>query len=239
MDADRRVMVVIPAFNEGRHIEHVVRSIPNPIDGGSERFTTTVVVVDDCSTDGTQSVAEQAGATVLRHVINSGAGAATRTGLRYAEQHAEGLAYVVTMDADGQHVSDDVVRLVQFATERHTEMVIGNRLHAGNREAMPRHRTVGNKGLNLISRLLFGIKVKDTQSGLRLFTPRVLPLVSDFTIDRYGFCTEMLWLARRSGIDVAAMPISVKYSSETLAKGQSNWGVIDLVLDLFWIRISR
>ncbi len=239
MDADRGVLVVIPAFNEGRHIGQVVGSIPEVIVAGAARFTTTVVVVDDCSSDGTQSVAEAAGAIVLRHMINSGAGAATRTGLRYAEQHADDLAYVVTMDADGQHASEDVVRLVQFAAEHRAEMVVGNRLHAGNRESMPRHRTLGNKGLNFISRALFGIRVPDTQSGMRLVASRVLPEVADYTIDRYGFCTEMLWLARRHGIDIAVMPISVRYSADTLAKGQSNWGVIGLVLDLLWIRISR
>lgn len=232
-------MVVIPAFNESRHIGEVVESIPAVIVAGSERFATTVVVVDDCSNDGTQAAAEDAGATVLRHVINSGAGAATRTGLRYAEKFGDELAYVVTMDADGQHASEDVVRLVQFATEYHAEMVVGSRLHPGNREAMPRHRTLGNKGLNFVSRVLFGIKVPDTQSGMRLLDSRVVSKVADYTIDRYGFCTEMLWLARRHGIDIAVMPISVRYSAETLAKGQSNWGVIGLVLDLLWIRISR
>jgi hypothetical protein len=87
--------------------------------------------------------------------------------------------------------------------------------------------------------MLFGIKTKDTQSGLRLFAADILPIVADYTIDRYGFCTEMLWMAVRNDVVVEEVPIVVKYSAETLKKGQNNWGVVDLLLDLAWIRMSR
>jgi glycosyltransferase involved in cell wall biosynthesis len=235
----RNVFVVIPAYNEAAHIGKVVRGLPRTLTIGKETFKVRVVVVDDCSRDNTHGEAKKAGATVLRHVINSGAGAATRTGLRYAEQNSQDLAYVVTIDADGQHSNKDVERIVRYAVENNAEMVVGNRLHDGNKQDMPWHRTLGNRGLSLISRVLFGIKIEDTQSGLRLYKASAVPAISCYTIDRYGFCTEMLWLAVRSGIDVREMPISVKYSKETVANGQSNWGVIDLVMDLLWIRISR
>lgn len=235
----RNIFVVIPAYNEAAHIGRVVRGLPRTLQVGNEKFAVRVVVVDDCSRDDTHSEARKADATVLRHVINSGAGAATRTGLRYAEQNSDNLAYVVTIDADGQHSSQDVERIVRFAAEHGAEMVVGNRLHDGNKQDMPWHRTLGNRGLSLISRILFGIKTEDTQSGLRLYKASVVPTISQYTIDRYGFCTEMLWLAVRSGIKVREMPISVTYSKETVANGQSNWGAIDLIMDLLWIRISR
>ena len=236
---NKNVFIVIPAYNEAAHIRKVIDSIPKTVTVGKQYFAVTVVVVDDCSQDATYAEAKKTGAVVLRHVMNSGAGAATRTGLRYAERNSDNLAYVVTIDADGQHASSDIKKLIAFALEHDAEMVVGNRLHAGNKKDMPLHRTLGNRGLGFISRVLFGIKTQDTQSGLRLFAARVLPIISDYTIDRYGFCTEMLWLAVRAGVPVHEMPIAVKYSKETLAKGQSNWGVIDLVLDLIWIRISR
>jgi len=149
------------------------------------------------------------------------------------------LAYVITIDADGQHSSEDIERLVSFAIKHKAEMIVGNRLHADNKKDMPLHRTLGNRGLSLISRMLFGIKTEDTQSGLRLFSASALPKIADYSIDRYGFCTEMLWLAVRNDVVIREMPISVKYSEESLSKGQSNWGVVDLVLDLIWIRITR
>jgi glycosyltransferase involved in cell wall biosynthesis len=235
----RVVAIVIPAFNEAVNIQRVVKSLPQHIVAGKEHFAVRVVVVDDCSRDNTYKQAKETNATVLRHVMNSGAGAATRTGLRYAEQTIDNLAFVVTIDGDGQHASKDVERLVRFAIDHGADMVVGNRLHEGNKESMPAHRNLGNWGLSLISRILFGVKVKDTQTGLRLFAASLVPALVDSTIDRYGANTELLWLAERAGANIQEMPISVKYSQETVANGQSNWGAVDLLLDLLWIRISR
>lgn len=234
-----KVIVLMPAYNEAAQIAKVIASIPKKITTGSKTFSIGVLVVDDCSVDETYEQAKGAGATVLRHVINSGAGAATRTGLRYAANQSEDLQYVVTIDADGQHDTDDIKKLLQYAITHDADMVVGNRLHAGNRKDMPLHRTFGNKGLSLISRVLFGVKTEDTQSGLRLIKRSALTTVADYSIDRYGFCTEMLWQAVRGNLRVDEVPITVTYSKETLAKGQSNWGVIDLVLDLLWIRLSK
>ncbi len=238
--SERIIMVVIPAYNAAGEIADVVRGLPKTIQTKAERFRVEVVIVEDGSKDATYDEARKTDATVLRHVMNSGSGAATRTGLRYAMLHDDNLAFVVTIDADGQHATEDVERMVQFAAEHpDVQMVVGNRLHGGNKEHMPLHRTIGNRGLSLIGRILFGITVEDTQTGLRLLTPVSLPIVSDFTIDRYGFCTEMLWLATREHLTIKEVPIAVTYSEETLAKGQANWGAVDLILDLLWIRISR
>jgi glycosyltransferase involved in cell wall biosynthesis len=235
----RKVIIVIPAYNEAARIGKVITSLPKTIICDKESFKTHVVVVEDGSNDGTYDEAKKTSATVLRHIINSGAGAATRTGLRYAERNSKDVAYVVTIDADGQHSTDDVKKLLNFAIKNKADMVVGNRLHAGNKKSIPLHRSLGNRALGLVGRVLFGIKIEDTQSGLRLYRMEIVPLISNYTIDRYGFCTEMLWLAIRKGVKVQEVPISVKYSSDTLNKGQSNWGAIDLLLDLLWIRITE
>lgn len=233
------VAIVIPAYNEERHIKQVIRSISRSVSIGKLKFEVVIVVVDDYSSDRTASVALESGAVVVRHAVNSGAGAATRTGLRYAEIEVKNLAYVITIDADGQHSSHDIESMLTFAVEKNASMVVGSRLHPGNRDTMPLHRLYGNMGLSLISRILFGITTKDTQSGLRLIRADIVSKVSKYTIDRYGFCTEMLWLAKREHVEVLEVPISVSYSKDTLEKGQNNWGVISLVIDLIWIRISR
>lgn len=233
------IVVVVPTYNEEGRIGSVVKSIPKTIKVKSRVFSTKVVVIEDGSRDGSAKEAKQAGAIVLKHVINCGAGAATRTGLKYAEIRFPDAEYVVSIDADGQHASEDIRRMVEVAEETKADMVVGNRLHSGNKKDMPLHRALGNWGLSMISRVLFGVRVADTQTGFRLFRQNVLPVVSDFTIDRYGFATEMLWLATRKKLRIEEVPITVRYSAETLQKGQNNWGVIDLVLSLLWIRISR
>jgi len=237
--AQKNILIVIPAYNEEGLIGDVIKSVPSLIKVKNARFGIQTLVIDDFSKDKTRQEALAAGARVLRHTINLGAGAATRTGLVFASRHAKEFAYVITIDADGQHKVTDIERLVKFAIKSNADMIIGNRLHEGNKESMPLHRRFGNWGLTFISQILFGIKVKDTQSGLRLIKADAVGALADYTIDRYGFCTEMLWIASRRKLDVQEIPISVLYSEETLAKGQNNWGVINLLIDLMLIRIAR
>lgn len=239
----REIFFIIPAYNEGPRISQVLRSVPKTLTANSETFSIKTIVVDDESKDDTAIKAEKSGAVVVSHVVNGGAGAATRTGMRYVEHYVrhsgKEVAYAVSIDADGQHAVSDVKRLIEHAIKTKSDMVVGNRLHAGNGGDMPFYRTFGNQGLSLLSRLLFGITTKDTQSGLRVFKSTALPVLSGYTIDRYGFATAMLWCAFRSGLKVTEAPITVKYSKETLAKGQNNWGVVDLVKDLIWIRLTE
>lgn len=234
----KSVFIVIPAYKEAANIAKVVASVPQVFKIAQQSFVTKVIVIDDGSTDATYEEAKKTRAIVLRHVANSGAGAATRTGLRYAQQHSDEVAYVITIDGDGQHNASDIKKLLHHAVVHHSKMIVGNRLHSGNKESIPAHRKFGNWGLNMISRVLFGITVKDSQSGLRLFSADILPLISYYTLDRYGFCTETLWHAKKHKIRVDEVPIEVKYSEETMANGQNPWGGVELVRDLFWIRIA-
>lgn len=235
----QRIIIVVPAYNEASRIGDVIRSIPHELAVDSHIFALKAVVVDDGSYDNTATEAKKAGAIVVQHVINCGAGAATRTGLRYAEKYCQDAAWVIALDADGQHAPEDITGLVHTAMKTNADMIVGNRLHAGNRHDIPLHRSFGNWGITRFSRLLFGIKVKDTQTGFRLFKTSALPVVADYTIDRYGFATEMLWQATRKKLHIVEVPITVKYSSETMEKGQNPWGAIDLFASLIWIRISR
>jgi glycosyltransferase involved in cell wall biosynthesis len=233
----RKLIVVIPAYDAGEFIKGVVDGIPNSITSHGQVFDTDVVVIDDGSKDNTYAQALKTRALVMRHVMNSGAGAATRTGLKYVQSLGGPVNFVVTIDSDGQHDVKDIRNLLDCAIETNADIVVGNRLHGGNRETMPSHRKLGNRGLSLISRLLFGIKVEDTQSGLRLYATSSLPHISNYTIDRYGFCTESLWLAKRAKLTIQETPTTVSYSDERLSSGQSNWGAIDLILDLLWVRM--
>lgn len=234
-----KLAVVMPAYNETASISQVIASIPKTLKVHGDVFETVVVVVNDCSRDNTSELAKSAGAHVVNHFLNLGAGGATRTGMHYVQKLLPEAKYLITIDSDGQHSAEDIEKVLEFAVANDSHFIVGSRLHEGNKESMPAHRQLGNIGLSLISRVLFGIKTKDTQSGLRLISSQVLPVVSSYTIDRYGFCTEMLWLATRAGVRVEEVPISVVYTEETLKKGQSNWGVVSLVTDLLWIRISR
>ncbi len=102
-----KVAVLVPAYNEADNVGAVLDRIPPEVCG----VETAVLVVDDGSRDGTDEVAAAHGATVARHVINRGGGAALRTGYRLLAD--SGASIVVTLDADGQHLPEEMARLVQ------------------------------------------------------------------------------------------------------------------------------
>jgi len=109
--------MVIPAFNEENKLNEIVSGL-------NGKGYNNVIVVDDCSIDNTSIVAMNSGAVVLKHLINRGQGAALQTGIDYAlEQGAEAI---VTFDADGQHHSEDISRLLQPLENGTADVALGS-----------------------------------------------------------------------------------------------------------------
>lgn len=149
-----RPTVVIPAHNEAKTISKVVKE--------AKKYA-KVIVVDDGSVDKTFKQAKKAGAVVLRHIINLGKGAALKTGFDYAV--ARGAKKIVMLDSDCQHDPHDIPRFVG-KLDRY-DIVFGYR---DNRENMPLVIRIGNWGLTQITRILFKIRLNDTQIGYRAMT---------------------------------------------------------------------
>lgn len=227
-----KVYVVIPAYNEASVIKDVVKNITLEMKKTSYDFT--VVVVDDGSKDDTAQQAKKAGATVIEHILNSGAGGATATGLSFASQN--GADYAVTMDADGQHLPEDVVRGIKEAEVRQNDLLIGSRLI--NSEGMSKIKTLGNKGLSFITFILFGVNSTDSQSGLRVFSRNALENLR-WKTSGYEFCSEMLWRAKQLDLVIDEYPITAVYTEYSKGKGQSNWNAINIVKGLMRRRIAE
>jgi glycosyltransferase involved in cell wall biosynthesis len=221
--------VVIPAYNEQESIGHVVKDMISALK--SSNINGTVVVVDDGSKDNTSEVARKSGAIVIRHILNSGAGAATATGLSYASQSGYQLA--ATMDADGQHRPSDVIKGIDLM-KNGSDLLIGSRLI--DSQGMSRVKVLGNKGLSLITRVLFGINTTDSQSGLRVFSRTALEKLR-WKTSGYEFCSEMLWRAKQIGLNISEYPIKAVYTDYSKSKGQNNWNAINIVKALLRRRI--
>lgn len=203
-----KTVCVIPAYNEAKVIAEVVSACREYVD--------TVVVVDDCSSDETRARARSAGAHVLRHRLQRGAGRATATGL--AAALAMGAEAIVTIDADGQHLPAEIPAVVAPLTEGQADLVVGCR-HL-KREEMPLIRRLGNRFANLWTWLLIGVSVSDTQSGFRAYSRKAaerLPL----TARGYEFCSHTLGEAARLRLKVTEVPITVVYTEYSQSKGQS------------------
>jgi len=230
MSKGLNVCVVIPAYNEGPVIRHVVEGIASTMK--QSRFDYMIVVVNDGSSDDTTTQAVAGGAKVIDHILNSGAGSATATGLSYANQN--NFDYAVTMDADDQHLPKDVLRGVKIAHKNDTDLLIGSRLLDSN--GMSRVKVLGNKGLSFITYALFGINVTDSQSGLRVFSKNALENLR-WKTSGYEFCSEMLWRAKQIHLNIAEYPISAIYTEYSKAKGQNNWNAVNIVKSLVRRRI--
>lgn len=224
------VCVVIPAYNEASSIEAVVKGVANELKVAN--IPSTIVVVDDGSRDTTAQKAKSAGAFVIRHILNSGAGAATATGLSYAYQ--SGFDIAATMDADGQHLPSDVLKGIKLIQKENCDLLIGSRLI--DNHGMSRVKVLGNKGLSIITRVLFGINSTDSQSGLRIFSRTALSQLR-WKTSGYEFCSEMLWRAKQTGLLISEYPIKAVYTDYSMSKGQNNWNGVNIVKSLLRRRI--
>jgi glycosyltransferase involved in cell wall biosynthesis len=202
------LIAVIPAYNEATRIGKVIAD--------ARRFVDAVVVVDDGSDDNTGEAAKAAGARVVRHPLNAGAGAATMTGIEAAR--AMGATEVVTLDADGQHDPTDIPLLLEPVKNGTADIVFANRF--GQKNTIPFIRRLANGIGNIITFSATGLFVHDSQCGLKVFGPKALGEV-ELRMSGFEFCTEIVREAATHRWRIAEVPSKVLYSEYTLAKGQS------------------
>lgn len=219
------ITIVIPAYNEATVIGTILDKIPKELVLNKKEYLVETIVINDGSTDNTSGVVStRKHIHLINHILNSGAGAATRTGLNYSKKL--GAKYTITMDADGQHAVDDVIKLANEISKDKVDFIIGSRLV--DTKGMPWYRVLGNKGLSFITYLVFGVFVRDSQSGLRAYTQDALEKIS-FHSNHYAFCSEIIWSAHRQKLKIREIPITAIYSDYSLSKGQSNWGAVEII----------
>jgi glycosyltransferase involved in cell wall biosynthesis len=228
MQVDKNnVWVVIPAFNEVYKIGEVLRHVQDCFK--------SVVLVDDCSSDGTALVAKSMGVVVVKHPINLGQGAALQTGFDYAV--AAGASWVVTFDADGQHDIHDAEKMLGHAVSNNLDVCFGSRF-LGSTIGMPTTRKFLLKGGLLFQKLTSGAKLSDTHNGLRIIRAKVLNTIH-LRQNRMAHASEIVERVVRGGFVYGEYPMTVRYSEYTLAKGQSSLGAINIIADWLLEKIFR
>ena len=196
-----KVAAVIPAYQEEKHVAEVARRVRAQLEH--------VLVVDDGSTDATAERARHAGVDVIVHPQNRGKGESIKTGMRYWLDR--GIDYVVLLDADGQHLPEEIVRFIDAAGQNNAKIFVGTRMN--DVTSMPFVRRMVNRFMsNKISRLC-GQKIPDTQCGFRMLHRDIIPELLSGT-DRFDYETEMLIVASRNGRRIAPVPITTVYSDE-------------------------
>lgn len=222
-----RVIAIIPAHNEAPRIAQAIADV--------KPHVSHVVVVDDCSHDASGQVARQAGAIVLRHVINRGQGAALQTGTVYALEVLE-ADMIVHFDADGQMSGAEVPTLLEPLLRYEAEIVLGSRFLGKESENMPWFRRVMLRLATFFTIVFSGIRVTDTHNGFRALSRKAAQEIV-ITLDRMAHASEILDLIIAKELRYVERPVTIRYSTASLAKGQSTLRAMGSVKDMVRKRV--
>lgn len=214
--------LVIPLYNEATVVEDVIRD--------ARGIFPWVVCVDDGSADDSAARAEAAGAFVVRHPINLGQGAALQTGIEYVLRFTD-ARYVVTFDADGQHNPSDALAMVQRAEADDLAIVYGSRFLAKKNGGVGWFKRFVLKTATIVTRWRTGLKLTDTHNGLRLLR-RDAAASLELRQDRMAHASEILSQLSRTDFAWAEMPVDIRYTDYSRAKGQSLLNSVNILVEL-------
>ncbi len=196
----KRLLIVIPAFNEEASIAEVVLK--------AKAFSPDVLVYDDGSSDKTSDVAEKNGAIVIRNDRNRGYGRALNTLFQTAIiMKAD---FVITIDSDGQHDPDQIPRLLQPLIENKADIVIGSRfLNSNDKMNVPKYRSFGIRTITKFTQAACFDKITDATSGFRAYTINSLSKLH-LVENGMAISTEILLKANESNLRIVEVPITTK-----------------------------
>lgn len=225
----KKILVCIPAYNEAKNIAQIVTRCLD--------CATKVIVYDDGSTDGTQEIATQAGATVIRGLKNRGYGVAIRSLFQIAKE--EGADAMITLDSDGQHDPAQIQSMLEPIIEEDVDIVIGSRfLTRQDSEKVPRYRSFGIKTITRLTQVASYKNITDAQSGFRAYSKNAITEINLYE-QGMGVSTEILMRAKEKGLLIKEVPITIKYdvqNSSTHNPFSHGMGVLYTVMQFISLR---
>jgi glycosyltransferase involved in cell wall biosynthesis len=199
-----RVLVVVPAYNEGGRIGPVVRDVRATLPAAD------ILVIDDGSSDGTADEAFAAGAAVVSLPMNSGYGTALQTGYKYAVR--ERYDVVGQIDADGQHRSEYHEQMLAALHDGDADVVVGSRFLGSDGYRPSAARKVGISLFARIATTITSQHVTDPTSGLQVMRLRVAQFFCSNVYPTDYPDADILILLHRSGYRVREVPVEMRPS---------------------------
>lgn len=222
-----KVFIVVPAFNEGRRLSAVLDDL---VTTGHQ-----VVVVDDGSRDRTVEVGKRHGCYVLRHSFNRGQGAALQTGITFALR--EGADAIVTFDADGQHQISDLPALLEPVLSKRCDVALGNRFKSLGSNVPAARKVILQLG-RVFTYLTSGVRVGDCHNGYRAFSRKGASAIC-MKQDRMAHASEIYDQIKAARLTFEEVPVTIRYSAETLAKGQKLSNSISVLFHYLYGKIAQ
>ena len=200
------MIVLVPAYQPDEKLVRMVDELIEKTDYG-------IVVVDDGSDKDRMKYFEQleGKAIVLHHEVNRGKGAAIKTALAYIRDNYDAEDGIVTVDADGQHLVKDIIRVSDDWKANPDALVLGSRRFTGK---VPVKSKVGNAITRFVFKLSTGVMVYDTQTGLRAFAVSKIPMMLDMKGDRYEYEINVLLYSTRVRMPIREVTIETVYIEE-------------------------
>ena len=227
-----KTVVIIPALDPDETLSWVVQ--------GNLDLGNKVIVVDDGSSREKQVIFDQLEAycTVLHHEQNRGKGEAIKTALRYIKKEIPQMVLIGIMDADGQHLPADMDRLFLEASCNAGALVIGSR--QTDQASVPWKSRMGNKITRKVFRVMSGVAVTDTQTGLRAFSSQLLDFMLHIPGSRYEYEMNVLLTCARRNIPILEVPVETIYHDKNngcshFKKGRDSYRIYR---DIFKFSIS-
>lgn len=233
--------VVMPAYNEGNRIYENLLTCAATLEKFCPSFR--IIAVNDGSTDNTETemrraAAENAKIGIISYEKNRGKGYAIRRGMM-----ASKARYTAFLDADLDLPPEQLEGYLSAMKERGTDIVLGSKLHPDSNLEYPFYRKAMTMGYYLYLKLLFHLPIRDTQTGIKLFsTEAIRPVVSAMRSDRFCFDIELLALAKKNGLSMEERPVVVRYHGDGERKTKIRLRTIfDMFFETFriWRRIKK
>lgn len=210
-------VLVIPSLDPDENFLNLLEEFKNKI--AQEKINMSIVIVNDGSSKNFNNLFEEIknkDITVLQHSVNLGKGRALKTAFNYILNEAKNLKSVVTADSDGQHLIEDIILCLKCSNENQNTLILGTRnfmtsKNLKEKNKIPFRSKVGNITTSLVFKYLLGLKISDTQTGLRAFSKEQ---VKDFLTvkgERFEYETNMLIDNKNLGYKFKEVPINTVY----------------------------
>lgn len=205
MDVINKKIALIPVYEPSELFIELVQQLY------TEHFK--IIIVDDGSSSNFSCIFDIAAgyATVLKHPINRGKGAALKTGFAFIQTHFSEDFVIVTLDADGQHRVEDAVKVCEAAIKNPACIVLGSRSFKGN---VPARSRFGNTLTKSIYGIFTGVHIQDTQTGLRAFCAGLLPFFMEIPGDRYEYEMNVLLKCTHTHLPIKEVAIETIYMDD-------------------------
>ena len=204
-----KILVVIPSLDPDEKLMKVIQGV-------QEIGFTDILLVDDGSAEKNQHYFEEGaerGCEVLHHGVNKGKGRALKTAFEWFMKNRPDAAGVVTIDGDNQHLPHDIAACVDVMYQQQKDaLVLGVRDF--NQPQVPPKSRFGNKLTSSVFRIFCGLRVSDTQTGLRVFPRNIIPAMLEISGERFEYETNMLLVCKQKDIPIVEQTIETVYIND-------------------------